>query len=83
LDLPEHVVVQSHAARPRSSTPGLISLPDRLRMLEIGLIRDALVKTRGNQAEAARMLGLPRRTLANKVQTYGLASRADGDERPT
>jgi DNA-binding NtrC family response regulator len=43
-----------------------------VREFEIGMIRDALTKTNGNQAQAARILGLPRRTLASKAQAYGL-----------
>jgi DNA-binding protein Fis len=38
----------------------------------VGLIKEALEKAHGNQAQAARMLGVPRRTLANKVHAYGL-----------
>jgi DNA-binding NtrC family response regulator len=49
------------------------SLAERVRAYEIGLIREALARTRGNQSEAARLLGVPRRTLAHKVLTYGLA----------
>jgi DNA-binding protein Fis len=35
-------------------------------------MREALEKAHGNQAQAARILGVPRRTLANKVHAYGL-----------
>jgi two-component system response regulator AtoC len=82
-NLPEHVLLVSHTAEGPPSRPGFISLPDRVRMLEIGLIRDALAVARGNQAEAARLLGVPRRTLANKVQSYSLSIRADGSDPPT
>jgi DNA-binding NtrC family response regulator len=51
---------------------GFRSLPDRVRAFEIELIRAALQQAHGNQAQAARILGLPRRTLANKVHAYGL-----------
>lgn len=55
-----------------------MSLPDRLQHIEQQIIREALQKSRGNQAEAARALGVPRRTLTHKVHAYGLlADRAE------
>lgn len=52
------------------------SLPVRMREFEIAIIRDALEQAQGNQAQAARMLGVPRRTLASKVQLHGLATQS-------
>jgi DNA-binding NtrC family response regulator len=49
------------------------TLPERLRDYEERILRETLVSTQGNQSEAARLLGLPRRTLAHKVHGYGLA----------
>jgi DNA-binding NtrC family response regulator len=49
------------------------TLPERLRDYEEGILRETLAATQGNQSEAARLLGLPRRTLAHKVHGYGLA----------
>jgi two-component system response regulator AtoC len=74
VDLPEQVRAGSAPKRCPSSAQRLHSLPDRVRMFEMSLIRDALVSTSGNQARAARMLGLPRRTLANKIRVYDLGS---------
>lgn len=51
---------------------GSRSLPERVRAFEIALIREALTTARGNQAHAARLLGVPRRTLAHKVHAYDL-----------
>jgi two-component system response regulator AtoC len=48
------------------------SFPIRVRRFEESLLRDALGRAHGNQTEAARLLGLPRRTLTNKVHAYGL-----------
>lgn len=73
----------------RASAPGLQdvrepagfrSLPDRVREFETGLIHHALQAAHGNQAQAARLLGVPRRTLATKVHAYGLleTSPAEG-----
>jgi len=43
-----------------------------MRSYEIQLIVDALKKHSGNQTEAARALQMPVRTLAHKMQTYGI-----------
>jgi DNA-binding NtrC family response regulator len=48
------------------------SLTQRVRAFEVELIRQALSKTHGNQSEAARLLGVARRTLASKVHALGL-----------
>jgi DNA-binding NtrC family response regulator len=53
---------------------GFRSLPDRVREFEMSIIRDALERAHGNQTQAARMLGVPRRTLSNKVHAYGMIS---------
>jgi DNA-binding NtrC family response regulator len=55
-----------------AEAPSVLSLPERVRSYEIGLIREALARAGGNQSEAARLLGVPRRTLAHKVLSYGL-----------
>jgi DNA-binding NtrC family response regulator len=39
---------------------------------ERSIISEALNKTGGNQSQAARLLGIARRTLVNKIQAYGL-----------
>src|SRR5690606_15250908 len=36
------------------------------------LLRHALIRTDGNQTEAAELLGIPRRTLSYKVHSYGI-----------
>lgn len=47
-----------------------------LQKVETFLITEALRQTRGNQTHAARLLGLPRQTLNDKIQKYRLS--ADG-----
>jgi DNA-binding NtrC family response regulator len=39
---------------------------------ESDIIADMLRETGGNQSEAARRLGVPIRTLANKIKALGL-----------
>lgn len=48
------------------------SLADRVDAYERALIREALEQSGGNQTRAARLLRVPRRTLAHKVKRYGL-----------
>jgi len=45
-----------------------------LHKVETILIAEALRQTRGNQTHAARLLGLPRQTLCDKIQKYHLAT---------
>jgi DNA-binding NtrC family response regulator len=49
-----------------------LSLPDRVRIFESQLIRDALAKSGGSHAKAAILLGIPRRTLSSKIQTLNI-----------
>ncbi|PZR13286.1 MAG: two-component system response regulator [Archangium gephyra] len=49
------------------------SLGDRRRDAEKQAVEEALQKARGNRSVAARLLGVSRRTLYNKLDTLGLA----------
>ncbi|WP_269914038.1 helix-turn-helix domain-containing protein [Acinetobacter sp. HY1485] len=40
--------------------------------VEKAIVSQALIKARGNQAEASRNLGINRNTLRSKVKKYGL-----------
>jgi len=42
-------------------------------MWERAQIMSALERTSGNQKEAAKLLGISRRTLINKIEAYGIA----------
>jgi DNA-binding NtrC family response regulator len=85
-DLPEHVssdLVQGSAGSAVvSPRAGSASLPALVREFESKLVREALAKAGGNQAQAARILGVPRRTLANKVHCYGLLDPSEGRRDP-
>jgi len=47
-----------------------------LQKVETFLITEALRQTRGNRTHAARLLGLPRQTLNDKIQKYRLSTDA-------
>ncbi|HBQ13449.1 MAG TPA: sigma-54-dependent Fis family transcriptional regulator [Myxococcales bacterium] len=71
-DLPPEIagrVTEDEATLP----DGPASLTDRVNAFERRLIHEALARADGNQSEAARLLRVPRRTLAHKVKRHGLA----------
>jgi len=85
-DLPERV----RAAAPATSDapPPTTSLPpddplldykervrQRMQAYETDLILEALERHQGNQTEAAKALGMPVRTLAHKIQQYGIKKK--------
>lgn len=49
-----------------------IKLDDTVRQFESNLIRQALLITNGNQARAARLLGVRANTLNYKIKLYNL-----------
>jgi DNA-binding NtrC family response regulator len=57
--------VAAPAARPPAT-----SLKDAVEELERRMIRQALAETRNNQQQAARLLGLSRQGLINKMKRY-------------
>jgi two-component system, NtrC family, response regulator AtoC len=59
------------------------SLTQRVRAYEIGLVRQALSKAHGNQSQAARILGVARRTLASKVHALGLLDDVSAESDPS
>ncbi len=48
------------------------SIKKASRMLEMGLIRKALQKTKGNHTQAARLLEISHRALLYKIKDYGI-----------
>jgi DNA-binding NtrC family response regulator len=60
------------ATEPDEAEVGERNLIERVRSFETKLIRGALKEASGNQTRAAALLGIPRRTLANKIHAYGL-----------
>jgi DNA-binding NtrC family response regulator len=55
------------------STAGDLAHERFVQKVETFLITEALRQTRGNQTHAARLLGLPRQTLYDKIQKYHLS----------
>lgn len=49
-----------------------VTLPARVEMLEIQLIRESLRQTHGNRARAAALLGITRQGLHKKMKRYGV-----------
>jgi two-component system, NtrC family, response regulator AtoC len=92
--LPEHlppaILAAVRAAEPRSSPSAPRSstgerqpqnLQAEMKSLERTRILEALERCGGNQSEAARQLGIPRRTLVSRLSELGLTRRRapDGD----
>jgi two-component system, NtrC family, response regulator AtoC len=74
-DFPERIRQSAASLLPEAASsngPGSPALTRKLREYEIQLIRDALVRTGGNQKQAAHLLEIPLRTLVHKLRAYGL-----------
>jgi two-component system response regulator AtoC len=56
------------------SADGALSLKEQVEAFERGLIARALEQSQGNQSEAARILGMSRPTLIDKIKKYGLGN---------
>lgn len=59
-----------------------LPLPEQLARLEAGIIASALEEAKGSSAVAAERLGVPRRTLNEKIARYGLRTDAEAGEFP-
>jgi transcriptional regulator with PAS, ATPase and Fis domain len=49
-----------------------LSMPDKIKELEIECINDALRQTKGKKLPAAKLLGITRSGLDNKIKRYGI-----------
>ena len=52
-----------------------ILLEDAIEILEQSMIRQALLRSGGNQCAGARLLGIHRNTLQRKVEKYDLGRK--------
>jgi DNA-binding NtrC family response regulator len=77
----EHIgtsTTDDFSTKSKDVTP--ISLDDRVREFEAGLIRWALEVSRGNKSQAARLLKIKRSTLGDRINRCGLGSGAAGSD---
>ena len=73
VGLPSTEEPEPAVAAPLENAALTIELGDRsLRSLEEALIRRVLVETAGNRSRTARLLGVNRATLYNKLKLYGI-----------
>src|SRR5262249_33876187 len=75
-DLSESVL-EERLETPSDGTPAAAgnskhSLKDRVTLLEIQMIRDAMTQTSGDKRRTAKLLGLSHQGLLNKLKRYGL-----------
>ena len=68
-DLPSALVCSVRPQRTFSVRPGM-----SLAQVETELIRQTLINVTSNRAEAAKKLGISRRTLQYKIKRYGLGT---------
>jgi transcriptional regulator with PAS, ATPase and Fis domain len=79
---PEHLLLPAAPAsgrleerQPPPSAPGGERLWEEIERRERERIVDALRQTNGNQTAAAKLLGIARRTLINRIKEFGLDKR--------
>ena len=65
------------AGGPGATHPPAPTLGDQMADIERARILEALTDCRGNQSEAARVLGIPRRTLVRRLRDYGISKKRD------
>ncbi|MEW6221150.1 MAG: sigma-54 dependent transcriptional regulator [Thermodesulfobacteriota bacterium] len=68
------------AGSPAAATMDTVHLATALAAAERSCIRRALAQTQGARAEAARLLGISRKSLWEKMRQHGLEASGPGDE---
>jgi DNA-binding NtrC family response regulator len=79
---PEGALDLSLLPGPASPAGKPLSLRQRVEAYERGLVAEALRAAGGNRSEAARLLGVSRVTLHDKLNKYGLAREGAGGSSP-
>jgi DNA-binding NtrC family response regulator len=81
---PEHLAFSgtdvAHAGAAPSWVPTIPAEGLSLEALEKELILQALDRAHGNKSQAARLLGLTRRTLYSRMERHGLRKPGEGEE---
>jgi DNA-binding NtrC family response regulator len=81
---PEHLALGgAPASAENAALPWVPQIPPEglsLEVLERELIVQALERARGNKSQAARLLGLTRRTLYSRMERHGLRQPGESDE---
>ena len=76
LDEPVVEAEPAPFAQPQVAVSLPVDLPTMLRQLEDAYIRAALTRTQFNKKEAAKLLGMGRTTLVEKLRRRNLAARS-------
>jgi sigma-54 specific flagellar transcriptional regulator A len=76
LDEPVVEAEPAPVAQPQVAVSLPVDLPTMLRQLEDAYIRAALTRTQFNKKEAAKLLGMGRTTLVEKLRRRNLAARS-------
>ena len=76
-------VVEASTTAPIIAAPLSRTFREQVQAFESGLIREALLRSRGNQRAASRELGIPLRTLAHKIKVFGLRAPSNDVEGAT
>ncbi|MBM4089586.1 MAG: sigma-54-dependent Fis family transcriptional regulator [Planctomycetes bacterium] len=79
-ELPDDDLLRNLVERYLNRAAGNLALERLIRKIESLLITEALRRTKGNQTHAARLLGLPRQTLFDKLHKYRLAEDGGASE---
>jgi transcriptional regulator with GAF, ATPase, and Fis domain len=56
------------------------SLPEKIKEVEIGYIKDALLETKGNKRHASKLLGITRQGLNKKINRYKINNLSKNNE---
>lgn len=62
----------SHKKRRRETDINDLALPAQIRRLEVGMIKEALLRANGNKTQAAALLDITRQGLLKKLKRYHL-----------
>jgi transcriptional regulator with PAS, ATPase and Fis domain len=83
-DLPENLIQASRAIATGSAAAAAVAGPDDLELVERRHVEDVLRRSGGNKVQAAKALGVSRRSLYRLIDKYGLGepSTSRPEERP-